>query len=135
MKSKDQLLLEEAYDNVNEGIWDRLKGQGAGIAAGLKQGAQNLATGAANKLGANIKTSGQTMGQAYAKSQQKSIFSSFLQKAKAEIADFEADIQKLGKADIAALKASHPEIEQAINSYKKLMVYLGGQGANVNKIK
>jgi hypothetical protein len=135
MKSKDQQLLEEAYDNVNEGIWDRLKGQGAGIAAGLKQGAQNLATGAANKLGANIKPSGQSMGQAYAKSQQKSIFSSFLQKAKAEIADFEADIQKLGKADIAALKASHPEIEQAINSYKKLMVYLGGQGANVNKIK
>ena len=101
----------------------------------MKQGAQNIAIGAANKLGANIKPSGQTMGQAYAKSQQKSIFNSFLQKAKAEIADFEKDIQKLGKADLAALKASHPEIEQAIDSYKRLMVYLGGQSANINKMK
>lgn len=125
MKSKDQQLLEEAYDNVNEGIWDRLKGQGAGIAAGLKQGAQNLATGAANKLGANIKPSGQTMGQAYAQSQQKSIFNSFLQKTKAEVADFEKDIQKLGQSDLAVLRKSHPEIEQAIKSYNDLMKTVG----------
>jgi len=132
MKNKDQLLLESAYDEVNEGIWDRLKGQASGIKAGLKQGIQNTATGVANKFGAGITPSGQTAGQAYAKSQQKSIFNSFLEKAKAEIAEFEADIQKLGQADIAALKASHPEIEQAIKSYKQLMVYLGGQKGNIN---
>ena len=135
MKTKDQLLLEQAYDTVSEGIWDRLKGQASGIKAGLKQGAQNLAAGVANKLGGNVATSGKTMGQAYAQSQQKSIFNSFLQTAKSEIAEFEADIQKLGKADIAALKSSHPEIDQIITSYKKLMQYLGGASANVNRMK
>lgn len=135
MKSKDELLLEQAYAQVQEGIWDRLKGQASGIGAGLKQGAQNLATGVANKLGASITPSGKTMGQAYAQSQQKSIFTSFLSKAKSEIAEFEADIQKLGKEDLNSLRASHPEIQQVIDSYKKLMVYLGGQGANINRIK
>ena len=135
MKSKDQILLEQAYDEVNEGIWSTLKGQVAGIGAGLKQGAQNLAIGAANKLGANINTSRKTMGQAYAQSQQKSIFNGFLKTAQSEIAEFEADIQKLGKADIAALKSSHPEIDQVIASYKKLMEYLGGAGASINDIK
>jgi len=135
MKSEDQLMLEQAYDTVNEGIWDRLKGQASGIGAGLKQGAQNLAAGVANKFGANVKTSGKTMGQAYAQSQQKSIFNSFLTSAKKEIAEFEADIQKLGKADMAALKASHPEVDQVIKSYKQLMQYLAGQGANINRMK
>ena len=135
MKSKDQILLEQAYDEVNEGIWSTLKGQVAGVGAGLKQGAQNLAIGAANKLGANINTSRKTMGQAYAQSQQKSIFNGFLKTAQSEIAEFEADIQKLGKADIAALKSSHPEIDQVIASYKKLMEYLGGAGASINAIK
>lgn len=135
MKNKDQLLLEQAYSKVNEGIWDRVKGQASGIGAGLKQGAQNVVAGVANKLGANVQTSGKTMGQAYANSQQKSIFNSFLAKAKSEIAEFEADIQKLGKEDLNALRASHPEIQQVIDSYKKLMVYLGGQNANINRIK
>ena len=135
MKSKDQLLLEEAYNAVNEGIWDRLKGIGSGMKAGIKQGAQNLSAGVASKFGADVKPSKQTMGQAYAKSQQKSIFNSFLNKAKKEIADFENDIQKLGNAEIAQLKKSHPEIEEKIKQIKQLLVYLGGQTANINKIK
>lgn len=135
MKTEDQILLEQAYDTVNEGIWDRLKGQASGIKAGLKQGAQNLAAGVANKFGANVQTSGQTMGQAYAKSQQKSIFNSFLTTAKKEIAEFEADIQKLGKEDIAALRKSHPEIETTLKALNKLKQYLGGQTTNIASIK
>ena len=135
-KQRDIILLEQAYDTVNEGIWDRLKGQGAGLTAGLKQGIQNVAAGAASKLGVKgITSSGKTMGQAYANSQQKSIFASFVATAKKEIADFEADIKKLGKADLDALRASHPEIEKAIKSYKDLMVYISGQGSNISKIK
>lgn len=134
MKSKDKLLLEQAYAQVQENIWDRLKGQASGIGAGLKQGAQNLATGVANKLGANITPSGKTMGQAYAQSQQKSIFNSFLKKTRAEIDEFKADIQKLGKQDLDALKASHPEIEQTINSYENLLAYLTKHETRVNAI-
>lgn len=124
MKNKDQILLEQAYDAVNEGIWDRVKGQAAGIGAGLKQGAQNVATAAANKLGAGITPTGKTMGQAYAQKQQKSIFNSFITKAKSEIKEFETDIQKLGKADLAALEASNPEIKKVIDTYKALLAKL-----------
>jgi hypothetical protein len=134
-KQLEAILLEQAYDSINEGIWDRLKGQGSGISAGLKQGAQNVASSVAGKLGAKVTPSGKTMGQAYANAQQKSIFASFVATAKKEIADFEEDIKKLGKADMAALRASHPEIEQVIKSYKQLTVYLAGQGANANRIK
>lgn len=133
--NNDSRDLEIIYEQINEGIWDRLKGQGAGIKAGFKQGVQNVAANVANKLGANVATSGQTMGQAYAKSQQKSIFNSFVQKAQKEIQEFEQDMIKLGKQDLNALKASHPEIEQLIKSYKTLLVYLGGQKANINRIK
>lgn len=133
-KQREAMLLEEAYTNVNEGILTRLKGQGSGMVAGLKQGAQNIASGVAGKLGAKVTPSGKTMGQAYANSQQKSIFASFIATAKKEIKDFEEDIKKLGKADVAALKASHPEIAQVIKSYKDLTVYLAGQGANANKM-
>lgn len=134
MKNKDDLLLEQAYEQVNEGIWDRLKGQGAGIMSGLKQGAKNVAIGAANKLGANITPTGKSMGQAYAQSQQKSIFNSFLKKTRAEIDEFKADIQKLGKQDLDTLKASHPEIEQTIKSYEGLLAYLTKHETRVNAI-
>jgi hypothetical protein len=131
-KQLEAILLEQAYDSINEGILTRLKGQGSGISAGLKQGVQNVASGVAGKLGAKVTPSGKTMGQAYANAQQKSIFASFVATAKKEIEDFKADIVKLGKADEDALKASHPEIEQVINSYNQLMIYLAGQGANAN---
>jgi len=124
-KQLEAILLEQAYDSINEGIWDRLKGQGAGISAGLKQGAQNVASSVAGKLGAKVTPSGKTMGQAYAKHQQNSIFRSFITTAQKEIADFEEDIKKLGKANEAALKASHPEIEQVINSVRQLLRTLG----------
>lgn len=124
-KQREAMLLEEAYSEVNEGIFTRLKGQGAGMVAGLKQGAQNIATGVAGKLGAKVTPSGKTMGQAYAKSQQNSIFRSFVTTAQKEVKDFEEDIKKLGKANEAALKASHPEIEQVIISVKQLLRTLG----------
>lgn len=131
MNKKDQILLEQAYEQMyNEGIWDRLKGTGAGLKSAIGTGIKN----AGAKLTGQTPT-GPSMGQAYAQSQQKSIFNSFLNKAQTEIKNFEADIQKLGGADLAALKKSHPEIEQKINAIKKLMTYLGGQKSNINRIK
>lgn len=132
-KQREAMLLEEAYTNVNEGILTRLKGQGSGMVAGLKQGAQNIASGVAGKLGANVTPSGKTMGQAYANSQQKSIFASFMAVAEKEIKDFEEDMLKLGKADLATLKASHPEIEQVIKSSKDLLNYLKKKAPKIAK--
>lgn len=133
-KQREAMLLEEAYSEVNEGIFTRLKGQVAGMGAGLKQGAQNIATGVAGKLGAKVTPSGKTMGQAYAKAQQKSIFANFMKVAEEEIADFNADLEKLGKADLATLNASHPEIEQVIKSSKALLDYLKKKSGAPQKI-
>lgn len=118
MKSRDQILLEQAYDEVNEGIWDRIKGQAAG------------GMGAAKALF----TPGKTMGQGYAQAQQKSIFNSFVKKVQSEIKEFEDDIQKLGKADLNALKSSHPEIDKIINSYKTLLANLAKHQATVKAV-
>jgi len=124
MKTKDQILLEQAYNQVNEGIWDRLKGTAAGIGAGLKQGAQNIATNVAGKLGATVTPAGKSGKEAYAQAQQKSLFTSFINKAEKEITEFEADMKKLGKEDIAALSAAHPEILQIVKKHRKLLATL-----------
>ena len=122
MKSKEQLLLEKAYDEVNEGILGRLKGQGSGIMSGLKQGAKNLAVGTANKLGANIAPSGKSMGQAYAQSQQKSIFKTFITNTDSLVADFMNDIKKMGgQADLTKM---HPEIKKKLEEIAKLKRFL-----------
>jgi hypothetical protein len=124
MKSKDDLLLEQAYDRVNEGIWDRFKGTAAGIGAGLKQGAQNIATNVAGKLGATVTPTGKSGKEAYAQAQQKSIFTSFINKAEKEIKEFEDDVKKLGQAEIMDLVRKYPQITPTISKYKKLLVAL-----------
>lgn len=45
MKNADQRLLEEAYNKINEGIWDRIKAKSAEIGGALK-GAKQTVSGA-----------------------------------------------------------------------------------------
>lgn len=123
-KNKEQILLEQAYAKVSEGIWDRFKGTAAGIGAGLKQGAQNIASNVAGKLGATVTPSGKSGKEAYAQAQQKSIFNSFIKKAEAEIQEFEEDAKKLGKDELGVLSSSHPEIAEMVRKYKVLLATL-----------
>jgi hypothetical protein len=134
MKTIDQILLEQAYNQINEGIWDRLKGTAAGIGAGLKQGAQNVAANVAGKFGATVTTSGKSGKEAYAQAQQKSIFNSFISKAQSEIKEFEEDINKLGKEDINVLKKAHPEISEMVKKYKMLLSTLTRMQADAQSI-
>jgi hypothetical protein len=124
--NKDDLLLSEAYSQVyNEGIWDRLKGQASGIGAGLKQGAQNVASKAASALGAEVKPSGQTMGGSYANAQQTSLVNSFIKKAEKEISDFSNDIKKMGAgANISDIEKTHPQIATQLKQVNGLLTYL-----------
>lgn len=122
--------MEQAYAEVNEGIWDRLKGMGSGIAAGAKQGIAQLG----HKVGGGpAPSSNKSMGQSYAQAQQQSLFLSFENKVKKEIAEFEKDMSKLGQQDLASLRASHPEIEQLIKTYKKLLMDLGAAKGRVTQ--
>ncbi len=122
MNYRDRILLEQAYDQVNETIMSRLKGIGSGIAAGVKQGAQNVATGVANKFGAGITPSGKTMGQAYAQSQQKSVFKTFITNTDKLVADFMSDIKKMGgEADLTKM---HPDIKKKLQEIAQLKRFL-----------
>lgn len=127
MKSADQRLLEEAYDKVNEGIWDRLKGMGSGIKAGARALTQNVKNKAITALGGKAPEGPQqTTGQAYAKAQQTSLLNSFIKKATKEIADFKNDISKLGinQSDADLRKAGLTEIADKIKGVEGLLSYL-----------
>jgi hypothetical protein len=127
MKSKDQLLLEEAYNQVNEGIWDRLKGMGSGIKAGTGALTQNVKNKAITALGGQAPQGPQqTTGQAYAKAQQTSLLNSFIKKATKEIADFQNDIKKLGinQTDADLRAAGLTDIADKIKGVEGLLAYL-----------
>jgi hypothetical protein len=127
MKSKDQLLLEEAYNQVNEGIWDRLKGMGSGIKAGAGTLTQNVKNKAITALGGQAPEGPQqTTGQAYAKAQQTSLLNSFIKKATKEIADFQNDIKKLGinQTDADLRAAGLTDIADKIKGVEGLLAYL-----------
>lgn len=127
MKSADQRLLEEAYDRVNEGIWDRLKGMGSGIKAGTGALTQNVKNKAITALGGKAPEGAQqTTGQAYAKAQQTSLLSSFIKKATKEIADFKNDLSKMGitQTDADLRKAGLTDIADKIKGVEDLLAYL-----------
>ena len=118
----DDILLTEAYSKIyNEGIWDRLKGQASGVGSGLKQGFQNVAAKTANALGANVQSSGETMGASYANAQQTSLLNSFIKKAQKEIADFNNDISKMG---VNPNDQQFPEIKAQLDSVNNLIKFL-----------
>ena len=123
--NKDDLLLSEAYAQVyNEGIWDRLKGQASGIGSGLRQGVQNVAGKIAGATGANVQTSGKTMGGAYANAQQTSLLNSFIKKAQGELNDFVNDMSKMGAGSIQDVQKTHPQIAQQMQQVNDVIEYL-----------
>jgi hypothetical protein len=121
----DDVLLNEAYSKIyNEGIWDRLKGQASGIGAGLKQGVQNVAGKIAGATGANVQTSGKTMGGAYANAQQTSLLNSFIKKAQGELNDFINDMSKMGAGSIQDVQKTHPQIAQQMQQVNGVIEFL-----------
>ena len=107
MHKNDSKLISEAYDQIySEGIWDRLKGIGSGIKMGVGTGLKNLG---GKIVGDPQFQNTQTMGQAYAKAQQSSLFKSFVTKAEKELNDFLNDLKKMGvDADINSIRQTHP---------------------------
>jgi len=136
MNSNDQRLLEEAYNQVNEGIWDRLKGMGSGIKAGAGVIGQNIKNKAITTLGGQApQGSGNTTGQAYAKAQQGSLLGSFVKKATKEIADFKNDLSKMGikQTDADLRAAGLDEIADKIKGVEDLLAYLQNPQAQQNE--
>ena len=134
MKSKDQMLLEEAYNKVaapqneiiDEGVWSQLKGLGKGIVAGAKTGAQNLAAGAAKAIGVKVDDTGrQTMGQSYAKAQQGSMLKDFQTNAEKTVNDFINDAKKMGvDLNDPNIIKQFPEAAAAYKEVQNLLTYV-----------
>jgi hypothetical protein len=117
MRNNDDLLLEQLYQ---EGIWDRLKGQGAGI----KQGAGTLMKNIGGKLTGDTADRPSARTE-YAKAQQGSLLKSFVQKVQQEIADFKNDL-KLFKVDPNpdTLQKDFPIIAQRLKEIENLEKFL-----------
>jgi len=134
MKSKDQMLLEEAYNKVavsqnepiEEGVWSQIKGLGSGIAAGVKTGAQNLAAGAAKAVGVKVDdTNRQTMGQSFAKAQQGSMLKGFQTSAEKTVNDFINDAKKMGvDLNDPNIAKQFPEAAAAFKDVQNLLKYV-----------
>lgn len=139
MKSKDQMLLEEAYNKVaapqneiiDEGVWSQIKGLGSGIVAGAKTGAQNLAAGAAKAIGVKVDDSNrQTMGQAYAKAQQGSMLKGFQSSAEKTVNDFINDAKKMGvNLNDPNIIKQFPEAAAAFKEVQNLLKYVKNPSA------
>ena len=142
MKSRDQLLLEEAYTKVatrneiiDEGVWSQIKGLGKGLASGAVTGLQNVAAGAAKAVGVKVDdTNKQTMGQAYAKAQQGSMLKGFQTSAEKTINDFINDAKKMGvdlnDPNVAKL---FPEAATTFQNVQNLLKYVKNPAAAPTK--
>lgn len=117
MKRKDDLLLESLYQ---EGIWDRLQGQGAG----LKRGAGTLLQKAGAKIAGQEAPQKSARGE-YAKAQQTSLLNSFKKKVDKEIADFNNDLKSFKvNPDPSQLEKDFPIIAQRLKEIENLKNYL-----------
>lgn len=138
MKSKDQLLLEEAYAKVarqnqiiDEGVWSQIKGLGKGLASGALTGLQNVAAGAAKAVGVKVDdTNRQTMGQSYAKAQQGSMLKGFQTSAEKTVNDFINDAKKMGvDLNDPNMAKLFPEAAAAFTDVQNLLKYVKNPSA------
>jgi hypothetical protein len=129
MKNKDVLLLENLYQ---EGIIDRLKGQGAGIKTGASVLGQKFKDKTVSALGGTPqKRSGETAGQAYSKAQQTSLLQSFKKKVEKEIQDFNNDLKSFKvNPDPVQLEKDFPIIAQRLKEIDKLKSFLDNPSAS-----
>ena len=117
MKRKDDLLLENLYQ---EGIFDRVRGQGAGLVRGAGAALQKAGAKIAGRETPNISARSE-----YAKAQQKSLLNSFKKKVQKEIYDFYNDLREFKvDPDLNEVEKNFPIIAQRIKEVENLSNYL-----------
>jgi hypothetical protein len=117
MNKRDQQLLAEAYQQIEEGIWDRVKARGS-QAVGLAKGAKDWGKGAAKG------TWGRAVGAA-GKGIQKAVDATFEDAPKDNKLLKKAEkLKKAGAADRSVLKTSGQEAKYTsyINNSAKTIV-------------
>jgi hypothetical protein len=117
MKRKDDLLLEELYQ---EGIFDRVRGQGSGLLSGAGAALQKVGAKIAGTEAPKISARAE-----YAKAQQKSLLNSFKRKVESEINDFYNDLKSFKvNPDPNELEKDFPIIAKKIKVIQNLKNYL-----------
>ena len=117
MKRKDDLLLEQLYQ---EGIIDRLRGQGSGLGKMAGAGLQKLGAKLSGTEAPKISARGE-----YAKAQQKSLLNSFKKKVESEINDFYNDLKSFKvNPDPNQMEQDFPVIAQKLKLIQNLRDYL-----------
>jgi len=118
MNKKDQQLIAEAYQQIEEGLWDRVKARGSqavgavkGVGGRVKGAAKGIAGKAAGAAGEQIAKGVEAVGGT-------------IDPEKNKLAKYGKDLQSAGAADTAAGKASGQEAKYTsyINNSAKTIV-------------
>jgi len=131
---KDTNLLQEAYEHVQEGVFDRLKAKTAGViggAKGLGQQAAGLAKGAVagatgNVAGVEAATAQRAAGSVQGMDAKSlSLVNGYLGKINKAFTGLETDLRKLGM-DVEVIRQTNPEAAAALTSVKSALAQLTG---------
>jgi hypothetical protein len=132
MKYEDHLLMESAYnqisqnnsENIEEGLWDRLKGTGKGVLKGAERGFQSFTDPETSKfsdVGKAIKTG-------FSGGRSSSVISSHVQKLDSQIDDFIEDLKKVGNVTDESI-ANFDQASQFLKGIIKKLAKTSGRGS------
>lgn len=124
MKYNDHSLMEEAYSQifektketetheiVEEGMWDQIKGAGAGALKGVKRGYEKFVDPETTSFG----DVGKEISKGFKGGRSSSVVKAHVQKLDAEIDDFINDLKKVGNVT-----------EDSISNYDQASQFLKG---------
>jgi hypothetical protein len=132
MKYEDHILMENFYnqisenskENIEEGLWDRLKGAGSGVVKGTKRGFESFIDPETTKfsdVGKAIKTG-------FKGGRSSSVIASHVEKLETEIDDFIEDLKKVGDVTEDSI-ANFDQASQFLKGIIRKLAKTSGRGS------
>jgi hypothetical protein len=134
MKYNDHSLMEEAYSQifentketpeiVEEGLWDQIKGTGAGIVKGAKRGYDSFVDPETKSFG----DVGKEISTGFKGGRSSSVVKSHVEKLYAQIDDFINDLKKVGNVTENSL-ANYDQASQFLKGVIRKLAKTSGTG-------
>jgi hypothetical protein len=134
MKYNDHSLMEEAYSQifentketpeiVEEGLWDQIKGTGAGIVKGAKRGYDSFVDPETKSFG----DVGKEISTGFKGGRSSSVVKSHVEKLDAQIDDFINDLKKVGNVTENSL-ANYDQASQFLKGVIRKLAKTSGTG-------
>jgi hypothetical protein len=134
MKYNDHSLMEEAYSQifentketpeiVEEGLWDRIKGTGAGIVKGAKRGYDSFVDPETKSFG----DVGKEISTGFKGGRSSTVVKSHVEKLFSQVDDFIEDLKKIGNVTETSI-ANYDQASQFLKGIIKKLAKTSGTG-------